>query len=84
MVLTTNLNESLENRDDWNEGRIHANGDELKLWLNGQLVGECNDATHAKGKIAIQIHGGKQFADMGIHIRSIEIRPLKPQDGPGK
>ncbi|MEO0452525.1 MAG: DUF1080 domain-containing protein [Verrucomicrobiota bacterium] len=76
LFITNNLDESLEKRDDWNEGRILANGEELKLWLNGTLVGEAKDSTHSKGKIAIQIHGGKQFTEMGIHIRSIEIREI--------
>ncbi len=76
LFITNNLDESLENRDDWNEGRILADGKTLKLWLNGHLVGEAKDTTHSTGEIAIQIHGGKQYGEMAIHIRSMEIRPL--------
>jgi len=82
LFITNNLDESLEKRDDWNEGRIYANGKELKLWLNGTLVGSASDTTHSKGKIAIQIHGGKPFTDMGIYIRSLELRPLSADDQP--
>jgi len=74
--ITVNTDKSLEKHDDWNEGRVLADGSTLKLWLNGQLVGEAEDTKHTKGSIAIQIHGGAQYKDMGIHIRSIEIRSL--------
>jgi len=82
MFITSNLDESIENRDGWNGGRIHANGNHLALWLNGKKVGECRDDTHTRGKIGIQIHGGKQFAEMAIRIRMMEIRPLGPDDTP--
>jgi hypothetical protein len=84
MFLATNPDESLENRDDWNDGRIYANGDHIILWLNGHQVGEARDTTHAKGKIGIQIHGGDKFSNMAIHIRKMEIRTLKPGDPPGR
>lgn len=76
LFLTRNLDESLERRDDWNEGRIVAQGDHLTLWLNGQKVGDCRDGTHAKGRIGIQVHGGDEVKNMRIVIRRIEIRPL--------
>ncbi len=76
LFITANMDDSLEKRDDWNEGRVLADGSTIKLWLNGQLVGETEDTTHTKGSIAIQVHGGKQYKDMAIHIKSIEIRPL--------
>jgi hypothetical protein len=82
MFITSNLDESLENRDGWNEGQIYANGDHLMLWLNGHLVGECRDSTLTRGKIGIQVHGGKQFTGMNIAIRKMEIRPLGPDDQP--
>jgi len=82
MFITTNLDESIENRDGWNEGQIYANGDHLILWLNGKKVGECHDTTHAKGKVGIQVHGGQEFKDMKAIFRKIEIRPLKAGDPP--
>lgn len=82
MFITSNLDESLENRDDWNEGRIYAKGDQIKLWLNGNLVGECQDETLSSGKIGIQVHGGKQFTGMNIAIRKMEIRTLSADESP--
>jgi hypothetical protein len=82
MFLTKNLDEALENRDGWNEGRVYANGDHLILWLNGKKVGECRDKTFAKGKIGLQVHGGNDFKGMKILIKKMELRPLKPGDKP--
>ena len=78
MFLTKNLDESLENRDDWNEACIRAVGDELTLWLNGTQVGDCLDPTLQKGRIGIQVHGGDGFKGMHIIVKSIEIRPVRP------
>jgi len=82
--IFVNLDESLENRDGWNEGRVYANGDHLIHWLNGKQVGECHDKTGAKGKIGIQIHGGDFGGGMKIFLKKIELRPLKEGDPPPK
>ena len=82
MFITRNLDESLENKDGWNEGQIYANGDRLILWLNGTKVGECKDDTLKKGTFGIQVHGGEGFTKMAIHIKKMEIRTLGPDDGP--
>ena len=81
LFVTRNLDESLEDRDGWNEARIRADGEELVLWLNGTKVGHCRDGTLAKGKIGIQVHGGGGFKGMKIVVRKIEIRPLKAAAG---
>jgi len=82
MFITSNLDEALENRDGWNEGRIYANGEHLILWLNGTKVGECRDDTLKKGAIGVQVHGGDGFTKMAIHIRKMEIRTLEAGDKP--
>lgn len=76
-----NLDESIENRDDWNEGQVYANGDHLIHWLNGKQIGEVHDKRFAKGRIGIQVHGGP-FKGMEIRIKRIEIRPLKEGEPP--
>jgi len=78
----TNLDESLENRDGWNEAQVYANGDHIILWLNGTKLGEVHDKSFAKGRVGIQVHGGGGFKGMEIRIKKIEIRPLKPGDEP--
>jgi len=77
-----NLDESIENRDGWNEGQVYANGDHIIHWLNGRKIGEVHDTRFAKGRIGIQVHGGGGFKGMQIIIKKIEIRPLKPGDKP--
>jgi len=81
MFLFRNPTDALENRDDWNEARVWANGDQLIQWLNGHEIGRCRDKTFAKGHIGIQVHGGG-FKGMKIIIKKMEIRPLKPADAP--
>jgi len=77
-----NLDESIENRDGWNEGQVYANGDKIILWLNGRKMGEATVNKIAKGKVGVQVHGGAGFKGMQITIKSIEIRPLAKDEGP--
>lgn len=76
-----NLDESIENRDGWNEGQVYANGDHIIFWLNGRQIGETRDTRSAKGRIGIQVHGGA-FKGMEIRIKRLELRPLKEGDKP--
>jgi len=78
LFLATNLVEGLERRDDWNEGRILAEGDRLQMWLNGIQVADVRDTTSASGRIGIQVHGGDGFKGMEIRLRRIELRPIRP------
>ena len=82
MFITKNTDESLENRDGWNEGRIFANGDHLVLWLNGKRTGDCHDAAHATGRIGVQIHPGDAFKGKGITFKRLEVRPLAAGEEP--
>ncbi len=79
MFLTVNLNEALENRDGWNEARVRAQEDELKLWLNGVKVGECQESTFRKGAVGIQVHPGDEFKGMKVIIKTVEVRSLGTQ-----
>ena len=77
----TNEIESLEKKNDWNEGEVLAQGNRIAFWLNGKPLGDMtlDPAEHtiiSKGKIGIQVHGGDQFKGMQITLRKIEIRPL--------
>ncbi len=79
MFLTANLNEALEKRDDWNEARVRAKGDELSLWLNGVKVGECQESTFPKGTFGIQVHPGDEFKGMKVIVKKMEVRRLGTQ-----
>lgn len=82
IFAATNTVESLEKRDDWNEGRIFAKGDHIVLWLNGTKTADCREKIPATGRIGIQVHGGDGFKGMKIQFRRIEVRPLKAGDEP--
>ncbi len=82
IFAATNTNESLEHRDDWNEGRVFANGDHLVQWLNGTKTADIRDSKYKTGKVGIQVHPGDGMKGMKILIKKIEIRPLVPSDQP--
>jgi HEAT repeat protein len=76
LFLTSNLKESLEDRDGWNVAQVRAMGDDLTLWLNGTRTGHCKDNTLSKGRIGIQIHAGNGFKGMQMVVKKMEIRAL--------
>ena len=79
MFLTVNLNEALENREGWNEACVRAQGDSLKLWLNGVLVGECRESSFRQGRFGIQVHPGNEFKGMKVFVRKVEVRRLNAE-----
>ncbi len=82
LFLTTNLVESLENRDGWNEARIWAKGGHIIVWLNGKRVGDSHDTTFVKGSIGIQVHGGDGVKGMEIAAKDMKIRPVGSEEQP--
>ena len=64
--------------DDWNEYRILAQGPQIKLWINGQLMSELEDHEPKyalpKGIIALQIHKGPA---MKAEFKDLRIRVMK-------
>ena len=77
MFLFANLDESVENRDGWNEARVLADGDRLVHWLNGKKMGEARDKTLTAGRIGIQVHGGNAFKGMKIEVKRLEVRAIR-------
>lgn len=61
------------NPDDWNQYRIRAEGDSLKIWVNGELTTAYEDTEDQEGVIGIQHHGeeGKIY-----RFRDLRVRPL--------
>ena len=60
----------------WNQYTIRCEGNRIRLWLNGHLTSdftETDPAIPAKGKIAVQIHGGPPAE---IRYKQIDILPL--------
>lgn len=58
---------------DWNEYEILAQGDHVRLTLNGRVTFDGTDSKTADGIIAIQLHSGPA---MQVECRNIRIKPL--------
>ena len=68
------------NPDQWNTYRIRAEGDSLKVWVNGTMTTAVRDTIDSEGVIGIQHHGedGKIY-----RFRDLRIRPLNGPDEAG-
>jgi hypothetical protein len=66
-----NLTDGSENPlGEWNHMVIECKGDEIKVWLNGDLVNHGFGATATKGKIAVQAEGAE------VEFRKLELTKL--------
>lgn len=66
----------------WNKYRVVADGQSIKVWINGQLIEELEDEdiykTHPKGVIGLQVHGiGSDQDPCEVRWKNIRIRPLQ-------
>jgi hypothetical protein len=67
-----NLTDGSENPPGkWNTMVIECVGDEIKVWVNGDLVNHGHDCTATKGKIAVQAEGSE------VEFRKMELTPIK-------
>lgn len=57
----------------WNKYRIHAEGDRLRIWVNGIETCDFRDALTLEGHIALQHHGEK---DRTYRFRNARIKEL--------
>ncbi|HUG81733.1 MAG TPA: DUF1080 domain-containing protein [Bryobacterales bacterium] len=64
---------SIVHQGQWNDYEIYANGDHIRLTLNGAVTIDARDAESSSGVIAIQLHTG---APMEVRLRNIRIREL--------
>jgi hypothetical protein len=55
---------------EWNKMEIEARGDELKVWVNGDLVNHATKLSQSKGAISLQSEGTL------VHFRNIVLTPL--------
>jgi hypothetical protein len=57
---------------EWNTLRIEAEGEQLKIWVNGTLTADVTDQRFAKGRVALQHHGKG-----GLHrFRKVRVKEL--------
>lgn len=66
-----NLTEGSENPPgEWNKMVIECSGDEIKVWVNDELVNHGYDATATAGQIAVQAEGSE------VEFRTLQL--IKP------
>jgi len=56
---------------EWNSMTIECLEDEIKVWLNGDLVNHAFNATVEKGKIALQAEGAE------VEFRKLVLTPIQ-------
>ncbi|MGI9545538.1 MAG: 3-keto-disaccharide hydrolase [Cyclobacteriaceae bacterium] len=69
------------NAEDWTKVAVKANGDHLKVFINGQLVAESHDRKRIRGKLGIRIPKvqGEQAAFRKIKIKMLpELEITEP------
>lgn len=68
---TPNLTDGSENPvGEWNRMVVEALGDEVKVWVNGDLVNYGFDATARSGRIAVQAEGSE------VEFRTLRLTPI--------
>jgi hypothetical protein len=55
---------------EWNKMEIECRGDEIKVWVNGDLVNHATHSSATRGAISLQSEGAL------IHFRNIYLTPL--------
>ena len=66
-----NLTDGSENPvGDWNTMVIECLNDEIKVWVNGDLVNHGYDCTASKGQIAIQAEGSE------VEFKKLQLTPI--------
>jgi hypothetical protein len=55
---------------EWNAMRIECLADEVKVWVNGNLVNHGTKCTATKGQIAIQAEGSE------VEFRKVQLTPI--------
>jgi hypothetical protein len=66
-----NLTDGSENPvGEWNKMIVECFQDQIKVWVNGDLVNYGYDATASSGQIALQAEGSE------VEFRKVELSPL--------
>lgn len=66
-----NLTENSEKPvGEWNTMVVECLGNEIKVWVNGDLVNHGTDCTASRGQIAVQAEGSE------VEFRKLELTPI--------
>ena len=62
-------------KDDWNDYVVEAVGPKVKIWINGKLVCDIEDAKLARrGVIGLQVHSG---GPTEVRFKELKLEVLK-------
>jgi hypothetical protein len=63
-------------KNDWNQFRVEAIGNHIRVWVNGIQTVDLIDDMTASGFVALQVHsiGSENRAGKEIHYRNIRIK----------
>jgi hypothetical protein len=67
------LGKAVVHHQDWNTYEILADGDHLRLTLNGTVTIDMHDSRKTSGIIALQMHAGEL---MRVEFRNLKLRKL--------
>ncbi|MDB4257850.1 DUF1080 domain-containing protein, partial [bacterium] len=56
---------------EWNKMKIECQGNEIKVWVNGDFVNHGKNCTVSKGQIAVQAEG------VEVEFKTLLLTPLK-------
>ena len=70
--------QNLQQEGEWNELRIHLQGDRIWTWVNGKpaLDGAELPVRAREGAVGFQRHGGATYQDKLIEFKDVEIKEL--------
>ena len=63
---------------EWNAMVVECVGDEVKVWVNGELVNHGSKCTATKGHIALQAEGSE------VEFRGMELTPIEELSAEGE
>ncbi|MGI9517475.1 MAG: 3-keto-disaccharide hydrolase [Pirellulaceae bacterium] len=73
-----NLTDGSENAvGEWNTMVIECVGDQVKVWVNGDLVNHGRDCTASKGQVALQAEGSE------VEFRKLTLTPISELSNAG-
>lgn len=62
--------------NEWNQYRIEAFGDQIRIWVNGVCTSSVLDKVSASGFIALQVHGVGSTEKEGREVKWRNVRIL--------
>jgi hypothetical protein len=67
------IGKTVVHHQDWNSYEILADGDHIRLTLNGVVTLDMHDSASSTGVIALQMHAGPE---MRVEFRNIKLKQL--------